>query len=124
MIDEINYHCIQNHRYGFTLPYLYKIEKDNKREKSIIEILDFLSKSKEYYIISKCNDLDEFIIGLHKNEYAPISFFNHFDNLYYDQYELGTFESLEELSSFLTNQYKKYIDKELYSKNIETLKWE
>ena len=124
MIDEINFHCIQDDKYGFNIPYLKKIEKDNNREKSINEILDFLSKSEECYIISKCKDLDEFIIGLHKKEYAPISFFAHFDNLYYDQDEFGDFRSLEELSSFLTDEYGKYIDEELYSKNIETLKWE
>ncbi|NHM03730.1 hypothetical protein [Flavobacterium celericrescens] len=124
MIDEIYSHCIQNDRYGFTIPYLYKIEKDNNREKSIEEILEYLSKSEAFYIISKCNDLDEYIIGLHKKEYAPISYYAHFNNLLYDQEVLGFFESFQELSSFLTKEYQKYIDKGQYSKNIETLNWE
>ena len=124
MIDEIYLHCIQNDRYGFTIPYLYKIEKDNNREKSIEEILEYLSKSEALYIIIKCNDLDEFIIGLHKKEYAPISYYSHFNNLLYDQDVLGFFESFKKLSRFLTNEYQKYIDKGQFSKNIETLNWE
>ena len=124
MIDEIYSHCIINDKYGFTIPYLYKIEKDNNREKSIEEILQYLSKSDTAYIISKCNDLDEFIIGLHKKEYAPISFYANFNNLYYDSEALGYFETFKELSYFLTSEYQKYIDKGQFSKNIETLNWE
>ena len=61
MIKEIDIHCIENDRYGFTLPYLYEMEKDSGREKSIKEILEFLSEESKEYIISYCADLDEYV---------------------------------------------------------------
>lgn len=85
MIEEIEIHCIENDRYGFTLPYLYEIEKDSGREKSIKEILEFLSEENKEYIITYCDDLDEFVIGLPKREYSPIHMYKNFGNLYYDQ---------------------------------------
>jgi hypothetical protein len=89
MIKEIDIHCIENDRYGFTIPFLYDIEKTSGREKSISDILEFLSKESKKYIITYCADLDEYVIGLHKREYSPIHMYNNFGNLYYDQDVIG-----------------------------------
>lgn len=124
MIKEIDIHCIENDRYGFTLPNLYKIEKDSGREKSITEILEFLSEERKEYIIVYCPDLEEYIIGLHKREYSPIHMYKNFGNLYYDQDTIGEKESFEELINFMIDNYQSQIDKKTYSKNIETKDWE
>ena len=124
MINEIKEHCVDNGRYGFTLPYLYKIELDSGREKSIIEILKFLSEADSKYFISFCGDLQEYIIGLPKSESPPIFMYKNFGNLYYDDDKLGTFDSFEELSEYLTNLYQLYIDNKTFSKKMESLKWE
>ncbi|MCP1994620.1 hypothetical protein [Flavobacterium sp. HSC-61S13] len=125
MIDEIKKHCMVHEKYGFTLPYLYKIELDAGRKKTIEEIFLFLSKHQECkYIISYCSDLDEFIIGLHKNEYAPVEMYHNFGNLHYDQDKIGVFNEISELILFFCNKYQKIIDSNHYSKNIDTQKWE
>lgn len=124
MIEEIDIHCIENDRYGFTLPYLYEMEKDSGREKSIKEILEFLSEESKEYIISFCADLDEYVIGLHKKEYPPIHMYKNFGNLYYDQDVIGEKESFQELVNFMSENYQSLIDNKTYSKNMDTNKWE
>ena len=124
MIEEIEIHCNQNGRYGFTIPYLYKIEKDLNREKSIEEILRVFSNAANEYFISFCDDLDEYVIGLHKSEYAPSHMYEKFDNLYYDQDIIGKQASFDNLIELMVGKYQKLIDKETYSKNIETKIWE
>lgn len=124
MITEIYNHCIENDRYGFTIPYLYKIEKDAYREKSIKEILEFFTIAEMKYFISYCDNLSEYIIGLPKREKAPIEMYKSFGNLYYEDSSLGEFEKLEDLIEFLIAQYQIRIDNETFSKNIETKLWE
>jgi len=124
MIEEIDNHCIENDRYGFTLPYLFEIEKDAGREKSITQILEFLSEENKEYIISYCEDLDEYVIGLHKNEYPPIHMYRNFGNLYYDQDVIGEIESFQDLVNFMSENYQSQIDNETYSKNMDTNEWE
>ena len=124
MITEIYNHCIENDRYGFTIPYLYKIEKDAYREKSIKEILESFTIAEMKYFISYCDDLSEYIIGLPKREKAPIEMYNSFGNLYYEDSSLGEFEKLEDLIDFLITKYQIRIDNETFSKNIETKLWE
>ena len=124
MINEIYEHCVVNDLYGFTIPYLYKIEFDADRTKSISEILDFFTKADEKYLISYCDELDEYIIGLPKRESAPINMYSNFGNLHYDQDSLQKFESINTLSEYLTQEYQIRIDKKTYSKNFETKKWE
>ena len=124
MINEIHIYCVDNDRYGFTLPYLYKIERDAGRKKPIDEILLFLSNAEKKYLISYCDDLEEYIVGLPKRESAPTHMYHNFGNLHYDQDSLGPFDSIEELSKYLTDEYQCYIDNKTFSKKIETLDWE
>jgi hypothetical protein len=124
MIKEINIHCHQKSQKGFTIPYLYKIEKDLNRKKTITEIIAYLSNSEENYIITKCNKLDDFIIGLHKKEYPPLSYYRSFKKLYYNQNQLGHFDTLKDLAFFLTVLYQRNVDNGEFSKNRKTLKWE
>ncbi|MCT4603871.1 MAG: hypothetical protein N4A59_13350 [Marinifilum sp.] len=125
MIKEIDIHCIDKGRYGFTVPYLYKIEKDSSREKSIRQILDYLSKQKKQYFIKYCGELEEFIIGLHKaKEDAPVYMYENFDNLFYDQDEISGIESFDDLVGFMVEKYQDKIDKQTFSKNYDTKLWE
>jgi hypothetical protein len=125
MIKEIEIHCINNDRYGFTLPYLYKIEKDANREKSIAQILQFFTTAEKKYFITFCSEqLDEYVIGLHKKrEYAPVEWYKNFGNLHYDHSRLGELESLEELITKMSNMYQGYIDAGTFSK-IDEKTWE
>lgn len=124
MITEIYNHCIENDKYGFTIPYLYKIEKDASREKSIKEILEFFTTAEKKYFISYCDDLSEYIIGLPKREKAPIEMYQSFGNLYYEDSSLFEFEKLGDLIHFFITKYQSKIDDETFSKNIETKLWE
>jgi hypothetical protein len=124
MITEIYNHCIKNDRYGFTIPYLYKIEKDANRKKSIKEIIEFFTLAENKYFISYCDDLSEYIIGLPKREKAPIEMYPNFGNLYYEDYSLSKFEKLKDLIEFFITVYQIRIDNETFSKNIETKLWE
>jgi hypothetical protein len=47
MIKEIDVHCIENDKYGFTIPYLFFIEKNKNHKKSIKSILYSLSNQKK-----------------------------------------------------------------------------
>lgn len=123
MIKEIDIHCVDKDRYGFTLPYLYKIEMDAGREKSIGEILEFLANADKEYLISFCQDLKEYIIGLPKRESAPIHMYVNFGNLYYDQDVMGDFKTINELSKFFTEEYQQYIDNQTLSKDMESFEW-
>jgi hypothetical protein len=124
MIEEIDRHCIDNDRYGFTIPYLYKIEKDANRNKTIAEIIDFFTTAEKEYLISFCGDLDEYIIGLPKRESSPLNMYCYFGNLYYDQDSIGEFQSISDLIDFLIEEYQVRITDETYSKKIETGTWE
>ncbi|NQU32418.1 MAG: hypothetical protein HQ521_04220 [Bacteroidetes bacterium] len=124
MIEEIDDLCIKQDRYGFTIPYLYKIEKNNNREKSINEILKFLSEQTKSYIITYCDDLEEFVIGLHKREYAPLHMYQSYGQLHYDQDKIIGMNSFEDLVSFMENRYQARIDQETFSKNPDTKNWE
>jgi hypothetical protein len=124
MITEIYNHCIKDDRYGFTIPYLYKIEKDTNRKKTIKQIIEFFTMAEKKYFISYCDDLSEYIIGLPKREKAPIEMYKSFGNLYYDDCSLGEFGKLEDLIEFLIAEYQIRIDNKTYSKNIETKIWE
>ncbi len=124
IVKQIYELCIDQGRYGYTIPYLFKIGLDSNSEISIEAMLKFLSKEKTPYIISHCNDLDEFIIGLHKKEYSPIEMYCHFGNLHYDQDHLGQMSSFDELIEYMTNIYQSKIDQKTFSKNPDTNKWE
>ncbi len=124
MIKEIDNLCIVQDRYGFTIPYLYQIERDNKREKSIEQILKFLSEHGKPYIVTYCDDLQEFVIGLHKRECSPLEMYENFGRLYYDQDKVGIMESFEDLVQFMTNKYQIRIDNKTFSKNNDTNSWE
>ena len=124
IIKEIDSLCLEQDRYGYTIPYLYKIELDNHQQKSIPEILEFLSKQSKSYIITYCKELKEYIIGLHKREYAPIHMYKNFGNLYYDQDSLGEFTSFDDLKAFMIDKYQIRIEQSTYSKNNETNNWE
>lgn len=124
IIGEIDNLCLVQGRYGYTIPYLYKIELDNNQEKSIAEILKYLSKQPKAYLITYCKELDEYIIGLHKHEYSPIYMYRNFENLYYDQDQIGELKSLDDLIVFMENKYQKRIDQKTFSKNIDTKAWE
>lgn len=125
MIEELKHHCIILGKYGFTLPYLYQIEANANRTKSIAEILNFISIQNEVYIIKYCSELEEYILGLHKKEEdANIEWYNNFGSLLYDQGLLGNFNSFQGLIKSMEKMYQHRIDEHTYSKNIDTLKWE
>lgn len=123
MIKEIDDHCINNGKYGFTIPYLHKIEKDAGREKSISNIIEFFTTAEKKYIITYCSDLQEYIIGLPKKEQGPIHFYENFGNLHYDDEKLRELKSLSDLIAFMENKYQIRIDAGTFSK-IDEYTWE
>lgn len=124
MIKEIDFHCIEKDKYGFTLPYLYKIERDSSGEKSITDLLALFTTAEKKYVITYCSDLDEYVLGLPKKENAPIHMYNNFGNLHYDQDKLGNFDTFEQLAEFMAIEYQIRVDENTFSKNIESKIWE
>lgn len=122
--NTIHKHCQIDGRYGFTLPFIYKMAKDQQEKKEIKDIISAFVNAPNEHIITFCTDLDEYIIGLHKQEYSPLHMYANFGKLYYDDGRLGRFPSLEDLITLLTKKYLPIIQVGTYSKNIQTLEWE
>ncbi len=120
----INNWCINN--YGLTIPYIVGKEIIGGNDISIKNLLLEIDEDDEKYIISRCDELEEYIIGIHKPEYPPLSLLKNFGSLYiYDKSEeLDNFESFDSLCEFLIENYNQYIIAKTYSKNYDTKEWE
>jgi hypothetical protein len=125
VFKELDAHCRVNGRYGFTIPYLIKLSADNEEALSINGFLFVLSNNPQKCFVTRCGDLDEMIIGLHKpSEYAPIHMYPHFGSLYYDDDKIGKFADFQTFTDHLTELYLPRITQGTFSKNPDTLKWE
>ena len=73
----INYWCNEKGRYGMTIPFLIGAERLS-REMTIKSLLTEIKESDSKFLISSCGDLDEYVIGTHKPEYAYINSLKNF----------------------------------------------
>mgnify|MGYP003677165225 CR=1 FL=1 len=118
----INYWCDEKGRYGLTIPFLVGAER-LKREMTIESLFREIKESNSNYLISNCGDLNEYVIGTHKAEYAYINSLNKIDSLILNDNELEKVKTIEELIEKMEIEYQHLIENELYSKDYNSCEW-
>jgi len=117
--------CVDKGRYGLTIPFLVGAEKEfgDVKEYNFEVLFKDLSNADTKYLISYCNDLKEYVIGLPKSESPPLNMLKHFGSIYINASELEDSKSLESLKDHIKDPYLNLIHQERYSKNMDTEKW-
>ncbi|MAN28094.1 MULTISPECIES: hypothetical protein [Mesonia] len=118
----INYWCNEKGRYGMTIPFLIGAERLS-REMTIKSLLTEIKESDSKFLISSCGDLDEYVIGTHKPEYAYINSLKNFGSLIINDDELEKIKTMKELIEKMENEYLEKTENELYSKNYDSGEW-
>ncbi|TXD82932.1 hypothetical protein ESY86_11850 [Subsaximicrobium wynnwilliamsii] len=118
----IDFWCNEKGRYGLTVPFLVGAERLTRRT-TIKSLLNEINESDSDFIISNCGDLDEYVVGTHKPEYAYINTLKRFDSLILNDNELAKAKTIKELIEKVENKYKYLIENGLYSKDYNSGKW-
>jgi len=114
--------CNDKGRYGLTIPFLVGAERLNG-EMTIGSLLQEIIDSDLMYFISSCGDLDEYVIGLQKPEYAYIDSLKKIGSLAINDSDLEDAQNIDELIAIMENEYQDFIDNGCYSKNYDTEEW-
>ena len=114
--------CEDKGRYGLTIPFLIGSERLNG-EMTIGSFLKEVVDSDMDYFISDCEDLDEYVIGLQKSEYAYLGSLKRIGFMVLNDSDLEHIENLEELVQIMENEYQGLIDNEYYSKDYDSGEW-
>lgn len=122
----IDFWCNIAGRYGLSFPFLVGAEQlmTGRDDYSINTLLEELKDSYQSYVISYCDDLDEYIVGLHRREYPNLLQLKKINGLAINNDTLEGLDTLEELDAFLSNLYAGYIAEGNFSKNYDTQHWE
>lgn len=117
--------CETKGKYGLTLPFLIGAERKFGRGEDfdMDELFKELQLAPQPYFISRCDDLEEFIIGLPKREYSFLGSLQRYGSLYINTPFLEDMESISKIQEQLTLIYQKHIEAEKYSKNIGYDEW-
>lgn len=117
--------CEIDGRYGLTLPFLIGAEKEfGSGDGFDIDVLfKELQGSPQPYIISKCSDLDEYIVGLPKKEYPYLGSLTKYGSLYINSQDLDGLDSIDQIRMQLILLYEKPIGDNKYSKTIGFEEW-
>jgi len=118
----IDYWCNEKGRYGLTIPFLVGAERLT-REMTIESLLNEIKESDSKYLISSCGELNEYVIGIHKPEYAYINSLKQFDSIILNDSELEKVKTMEELIAKIEKEYQDLTENELYSKDYNSGKW-
>lgn len=117
--------CDKLGRYGLTIPYIvgaYRLFIPNFRVKDLIEEINS-NKVERKVILSFCDDLDELILGYHKNNYPPINQLKSMGSLLILNDELEKINDLSELIIELEEKFNDKIMNKQFSKDIENHNW-
>jgi len=122
----IDYWCNATGRYGLSFPFLVGAEQlvTGKDDFNITTLLEELKNSDSGYVLSFCDDLGEYIIGLHKREYPYMGQLKRYDGLIINNATLEELQSFGELDSFINDLYAEYIIEGNFSKNIDSGQWQ
>jgi len=118
----VNYWCNEKGGYGLTIPFLIGAERLSK-EMTIESLLLEINESDSKFLISSCGDLEEYVIGTHKPEYAYINSLKSFGSLIINDDELEKLKTMKELIEKMKNEYLEKTENELYSKNYDSGEW-
>lgn len=121
--EKLIYHwCNEKGRYGLTIPFLIGAERLS-RELTIESLLTEIKESNSKFLISSCGDLNEYVIGTHKHEYAYINSLKNFGSLIINDNKLEKIKTMEELIKKMENEYLEKTENKLYSKNYYSGEW-
>jgi len=117
--------CETKGKYGLTLPFLVGAEREFGRGEDfdISQLFKELQLASQPYCISRCDDLEEFIIGLPKREYPFLKSLQRYGSLYINTPFLEHLDSIGHIQEQLALIYEKYIELKKYSKNIGYDEW-
>ena len=106
-------------RYSFTIPFIVGLEKkkNNRIGFTIDDIFSDIKESKENLVLSKCDDLEEYIIGKHKREYPNLNYLKRMGSVFIHSDELEELKSIEEVVTFMKDRYNDKIIESKFSKN-------
>ena len=123
----IKYWCNDLGRYGLTIPFLIGFVR-LERKKPEITILSFLdeiqtTKVAKEILISYCDDLDEYVIGLNKAEYPNIKSLPRIGGFVINSEILEKHANVTELMEYLSEIYLDKVKLSKYSKEYDTENW-
>lgn len=121
----IDFWCNELGRYGLTIPFIIGAEilLTNNYNFDIETLLQEIKNGEDIYFISNCNDLNEVVIGLKKNEYANLDSYKNYGSLYINYNELEKFENFEDILRYLNDNYSTYIAENKFSKKYDSAEW-
>lgn len=113
-------------RYGLSFPFLVGAERlmTGREDFNISMLLEELKQSDSEYILSFCNDLDEYIVGVHKKEYPYVGQLERFGGLLINTNTLDELLSFEQLDNFINELYSSYVAENNFSKNVDSGQWQ
>ena len=114
--------CNNQGRYGLTIPFLVGTEQLN-RDITISSLLQEIADSDLNYFISGCADLNEYVIGLQKVEYAYLGSLRKLGALVLNDNDFDDVENLNELIQMMENEYQNLINNGCFSKNYDSGEW-
>lgn len=123
----IKYWCKDLGRYGLTIPFLIgfvRLERKNP-EITILSLLDEIQTTRiaKEILISHCDDLDEYVVGLNKAEYPNIKSLPRMGGFVINSDILEKYTNVAELMEFLSGIYLDKVKQSKYSKEYGTENW-
>ena len=108
--------------YGLTLPFIIGATKGLTLSQLLSEIKDFAQDEK--IILQWCGDLNEYVMSLDDKDYPIATHLSGEKGLLYNDDKIESFNSFDEIVSFLENKYAQRIQDKTFSKNKRTGEWE
>ena len=108
--------------YGLTVPFVIGATSNMTISKLLHEIKD--SDINEKIILRFCEDLNEYVLSVDDKEYPIAQHLIGEQGLLYSDEKVESFESFDDVITFLESKYSNIIDDETFSKNMKTEKWE
>jgi hypothetical protein len=120
----IHYWCTKRKPkgYGLTLPFLIGATEFSTIEELITEISN--TETAESIILRFCGDREEYVLSLDDSSYPLTNHLSGQNNLLYDDEKIESFKTFTEVIEFLNKKYSETINSGLFSKNMQTNKWE
>ncbi|RQO66601.1 hypothetical protein DBR40_22235 [Pedobacter sp. KBW01] len=117
--------CTVEDKNGLTLPFLIGAEREfgDRQNFSLDTLFEELQASSQPYIISRFDDIEEYVIGLPKREYPFLSSLPKYGSLYINTPFLEGFDSILKIQEQLSAIYEENIQNKKYSKTIGFEYW-
>jgi len=117
--------CTVEDKNGLTLPFLVGAEREfgDRQNFTLNNLFEELQVSPQPYIITRFDDLEEYVIRLPKHEYPFLNALTKYGSLYISTPFLEGFGSILEIQKQLSVIYEETIQNKKYSKTIGFEYW-